>query len=669
MADTKQKEDSEQWYLRINGESVFGPVATPGLILWAEQGRVLPGHEVSQDRKKWLPAESVGFLEMRWFVDDGKGELRGPLNKKAAEALVASGKVPSGSQIVSADEVETSAPSKAVPQPQPAADTSRQRIAELEVLVTSLKEKLSKFTSQGSLEAVVKERDALAEQLKTSETQREVLVRTAEKESRAWERKLEAARQQLKKFEAQAEEAKHAQEASADLLHQADAQKEQATVAATELKALQDRAEDSERAARDAAQALAEAQKTTGQTKAALIEKEKELEALKSSVAQAAAQARADAQTAAGQTKAALIGKEKELEALKSSIAQAVAQARADAQTAADQTKAALIEKEKELEALKSSVAQAVAQARAETAEECQKKYGKQISDAEAGLNELENLRVELSTAKKAWAESTNALKAADAAQQRAEAAAKASEQAYSELLTASNERDAAYQKKIAGFEKLSSLTPEEIEKFYADRAAIYELVKAEVDELASSLEAERRYFEQIKQTSQRRLESMAEHRQELMLQLGTGPEDMTRRTLREQPTDPQNARLRAELENLKVTSQREEQFAATRDQELRQKLRLLESENAHLKESSSDAERTHFQLQDLQDQLSQRQKELEDERRKSDEVVKTFEESKAALLARIDALEKKSGPAETDSARVSDSVGSKLATFMRLKR
>ena len=74
---SEHHEDNRQWFLRINGETIFGPVSTQGLVLWAEQGRILPGHEVSTDRKKWEPATGVDFLGMRWFVDDTQGELRG----------------------------------------------------------------------------------------------------------------------------------------------------------------------------------------------------------------------------------------------------------------------------------------------------------------------------------------------------------------------------------------------------------------------------------------------------------------------------------------------------------------------------------------------------------------------------------------------------------------
>jgi hypothetical protein len=92
MAQQSQNQE-EQWFLRTGGDTVFGPVTPEGLVVWAEQGRVLPGHDVSTDRKKWAPAISLDFLKMQWYVDNGEGDLRGPLNRAAAEALIKSGRV------------------------------------------------------------------------------------------------------------------------------------------------------------------------------------------------------------------------------------------------------------------------------------------------------------------------------------------------------------------------------------------------------------------------------------------------------------------------------------------------------------------------------------------------------------------------------------------------
>lgn len=76
--------DKRQWHLRISDDTVFGPVVTRNLVLWAEQGRVLPGQTVSEDQEVWIPAENVPELEMEWYIEDSQGHLRGPLNKKAA---------------------------------------------------------------------------------------------------------------------------------------------------------------------------------------------------------------------------------------------------------------------------------------------------------------------------------------------------------------------------------------------------------------------------------------------------------------------------------------------------------------------------------------------------------------------------------------------------------
>lgn len=97
-----------QWFLRTGPEAVFGPVDGRGLLLWAEQARVLPGHEVSCDRKNWKPASALDFLDMRWFIDDGDGDPKGPLNRKAAETLIKSGKFSSQAAVVSASEAEAS---------------------------------------------------------------------------------------------------------------------------------------------------------------------------------------------------------------------------------------------------------------------------------------------------------------------------------------------------------------------------------------------------------------------------------------------------------------------------------------------------------------------------------------------------------------------------------
>ena len=92
---------ANQWYLKTQDE-VFGPVTRDCLLEWAQMGRIQPGQEISEDGLNWVPATDIAFLDMRWSIDIGDGTPRGPFNKKAAQALLASGRLPKGSVLVEA---------------------------------------------------------------------------------------------------------------------------------------------------------------------------------------------------------------------------------------------------------------------------------------------------------------------------------------------------------------------------------------------------------------------------------------------------------------------------------------------------------------------------------------------------------------------------------------
>lgn len=92
----------DQWYLRTQDET-FGPEPKSRLIEWARMGRIQPGQEISADGETWQPVTEAAFLEMRWSIDIGDGHPRGPFNKHAAKALLASGRLPPGSRIVCVD--------------------------------------------------------------------------------------------------------------------------------------------------------------------------------------------------------------------------------------------------------------------------------------------------------------------------------------------------------------------------------------------------------------------------------------------------------------------------------------------------------------------------------------------------------------------------------------
>ncbi len=92
-----------KWYLRTQDET-FGPETEEKLIEWARMGRIQPGQSVSDDKEVWQRVEDVPFLDMRFSIDLGDGNPRGPFNRAAADALLASGRLPPTATIVEARE-------------------------------------------------------------------------------------------------------------------------------------------------------------------------------------------------------------------------------------------------------------------------------------------------------------------------------------------------------------------------------------------------------------------------------------------------------------------------------------------------------------------------------------------------------------------------------------
>lgn len=108
-----------QWYLRTQDET-FGPESEEKLVEWARLGRIQPGQEISEDNEVWRRVEDVPFLDMRFSIDIGDGNPRGPFNRAAAEALLASGRLPpTATMVESREPFDAPAPS-VEPQAEPA---------------------------------------------------------------------------------------------------------------------------------------------------------------------------------------------------------------------------------------------------------------------------------------------------------------------------------------------------------------------------------------------------------------------------------------------------------------------------------------------------------------------------------------------------------------------
>ena len=110
------------WWLRTQDET-FGPEPESRLVEWARMGRIQPGQEVSSDEIVWRRVEEVPFLDMRFSIDIGDGNPRGPFNKAAAEALLASGRLPPTASLVEV-RAPFEEPAPEEPPPAPAAGDS-----------------------------------------------------------------------------------------------------------------------------------------------------------------------------------------------------------------------------------------------------------------------------------------------------------------------------------------------------------------------------------------------------------------------------------------------------------------------------------------------------------------------------------------------------------------
>ncbi len=500
----KDKElPANQWFLRTGADAEFGPVEKQGLLLWAEQARILPGHEVSSDRKSWKPAVSVAFLDMCWFIDDGDGDLKGPLNRTAAETLIKNGKFSKKARIVSAIEASEGGVKE---------DSPKEKEKE--------REKEKKTPAKQNQSTIVGSNASV-----TIQAESQLIISELNKKN-----KVQAER--LRRFEA--EHKKVDASSVSDESHQKLKQEN-------------------------------------------------------------------------------------------------------------DVMQCELVATRKQLENLHSDV----------------QSRNKQIEMLERKLNEKRELL------------GKNKRKIEEAVQirERALQQSRESERSFARLLSDANKRDIDYKAKIDALKKNISLSPDQTDKFYSDQSAIYQILKRELDNLIKTMDGEREHFESLKTLELERLNDLEKRRQTLQNHIGNSPVEMTNRVLREQTTDPNAVRLRSQFDNLKIAHERSTHRFQERERELIYKLKVVQSDYSKLMNEMLEKERVGELLQEVRDQLTTAEYELNELRKSYDAERKQFVANNNALTARVVELESGGSAANSAAAQSSEAKNVKLASWMTFRK
>ena len=456
--------NGRSWYLRTQDET-FGPESEERLIEWAKLGRIQPGQEVSDDNIVWRRVEDVPFLDMRFSIDIGDGNPRGPFNRAAAEALLASGRLPPSASLVETrapfDEEEPEAPVAEEPDPEP----------------------------EPAPEPEMPEPVA-AEPPVAKETVRVVVDET-----------------RVKELEGLLEEERR---------HTADIQK---------------RFDESSRKSAAAAKAAAE--------RTAKLEAELRESAERN-----------------GRLEAELRGASERADKLETGL---------------------------------------------RDASDRENKYEEQIKHLEDELRRLP--------------------------------------QAASEV---------------------------------ADiQVAVFAILKSEAEELARTVELEKREFEEMKKRHAERVDRLQERRRAILKRSGENIEEMTRRALHDRPEDPRTVQLRKEFDDLRRTLERQRLESSSRIRELEDMLASRKADERRAAEGMKDVTLVRQELEAVREQLRLREKELLAEKQRNAELARAEATRQQVLLARLATLESPSiGTAQslsTNQSREAKQV--KLPSWMRLHK
>lgn len=612
--------EANQWFLRIAGGKVFGPVSTKGLQVWAEQGRVVPGNEVSADREHWIPAEQLDALEMLWYVHAGT-RMEGPFNRVAAESFLQSNKAPSGARLVHRTEADPAllnrrvsegitpeppappaAPERkpdsapAEPEPAPAPRTRRSADPERPARKPSDEPTLSLPEAPRASTALEEERDDLRRQLQELQAQLDNVRTNAEKDAQKRDRKLDALKQELNRMQEERE---------------------------LELGATRDE--------RD-------------QLLAAHAPLDRQLAVLTEQVDQLTRE------------RDQLAGERQQLAAERDTLQQQLSHAMAAATDAANEAaNGELRRRVEQLDAVVNGLRTELAQAdQALTAERTN------LAELLAGSNERDMTN----------RQRIQELEAALAAQPPP-AIAPPPPPKLEEELTAARTRIAELQARLARPAEAPPVQTPDTTNW------LRQFATEELTSLDKALHAERQSFHDFREVSTTRQEAI-QARIQAVHQLLAGHTQEARRagTGKLRGTALDSTRLQCELDAVRDAQQRETKQSEEREQELLRRIRVLENEEGRLRTLLEASCLKSDQRLELTETIRRREQELAQERRHHDQDREQFQSAQRALLRRIELLERSAGgtsitpasetPAPETAEQPSAAKPRRLASFGR---
>ncbi len=198
--------------------------------------------------------------------------------------------------------------------------------------------------------------------------------------------------------------------------------------------------------------------------------------------------------------------------------------------------------------------------------------------------------------------------------------------------------------------------------------AAVYWLMRGEADDLARMLEAEKLEAEAAQKRWRERAEKLAARRVEILKKIGDDAKDMKNRALRLNPVDPRALQIKQELDALRIVSERNAHESGLRIRDLTSALNERTTEVRRLSAQLEDVKRLQEQIRELRETIHERDRELQAERQKTEEMRRAGAASQQALLARLSELE--SGmPGRSNQSREAHAQASRFPAWMGFKK